>query len=59
MSFTKKFNEEQKKQLREDWSEYSDGAEVPKKSTVTLEEAEFLHAQAVAISLGATIVDSE
>ena len=59
MSFTKKFDEQQKKQLREDWSEYSDGAEVPKKSTVTLEEAEFLHAQAVAISLGATIVESE
>ena len=59
MSFTKKFDEQQKKQLRENWSEYSDGAEVPKKSTVTLEEAEFLHSQAVAISLGATIVDSE
>jgi len=59
MSFTKKFDEQQKKQLREDWSEYSDGAEVPKKSTVTLEEAEFLHTQAVAISLGATIVDSK
>ena len=59
MSFTKKFDEQQKKQLRENCSEYSDGAEVPKKSTVTLEEAEFLHSQAVAISLGATIVDSE
>ena len=59
MSFTKKFNEQQKKQLREDWSEYSDGAEVPKKSTVTMEEAEFLHTQAAAIFLGATIVDSE
>jgi hypothetical protein len=59
MSFTKKFNEQQKKQLREDWAEYSDGAEVPKKSTVTLEEAEFLHAQAVAISLEATVVNPE
>jgi hypothetical protein len=59
MSFTKKFDEQQKKQLREDWAEYSDGAEVPKKSTVTMEEAEFLHGQALAISLGATIVESE
>jgi len=59
ISFTKKFNDEQKERLRADWAEYSDGAEVPKKSTVTLEEAEFLHAQAVSISLEENFVDQQ
>jgi hypothetical protein len=51
MSFTKKFSPEQKSKLRDMWSEYSDGAPIPKLNTVTIEEAEFLHASAVEISL--------
>ena len=52
MTFVSTFTDEQKKQLRSDWAEFSDGAPIPKVNTVTLEEAEFLHGQAAAISIG-------
>jgi hypothetical protein len=50
IGISKKFNAEQKAELRSKWSDWSNGKSVPTKDTVTVEEAEFLHVEAVAIA---------
>ena len=56
VSITKTLSKEQKETLRERWSERSDGAPIPKQSTATLEDIEFLHAHAVGIALNGTLI---
>lgn len=56
VSITKTLTKEQKETLRERWSERSDGAPIPKQSTATLEDIEFLHAHAVGIALNGTLI---
>ena len=56
VSITKTLTKEQKETLRERWSEHSDGAPIPKQSTATLEDIEFLHAHAVGIALNGTLI---
>lgn len=56
VSITKTLTKEQKETLREHWSEHSDGAPIPKQSTATLEDIEFLHAHAVGIALNGTLI---
>jgi len=56
VSITKTLSKEQKETLRERWSEHSDGAPIPKQSTATLEDIEFLHAHAVGIALNGTLI---
>lgn len=56
VSITKTLSKEQKETLREHWSEHSDGAPIPKQSTATLEDIEFLHAHAVGIALNGTLI---
>jgi hypothetical protein len=50
IGISKKFNAEQKAELRSKWSEWSGGKAVPTKDTVTSAEADFLHVEAVAIA---------
>lgn len=50
-SFTKNFSSDQKAKLREIWNEYSDGAPIPKLNSVSIEDAEFLHAQAAELAI--------
>lgn len=57
VSITKTLSKEQKETLRERWAEHSGGAPIPKQSTATLEDIEFLHAHAVGIALNATLVN--
>jgi recombination DNA repair RAD52 pathway protein len=57
VSITKTLTKEQKESLRERWAEHSNGAPIPKQSTASLEDIEFLHAHAVALSLNATLVN--
>lgn len=57
VSITKTLSKEQKETLRERWADHSDGAPIPKQSTATLADIEFLHTHAIAISLNATLVN--
>lgn len=57
VSITKTLSKEQKETLRERWAEHSGGAPIPKQSTATMEDIEFLHAHAIGISLNATLVN--
>ncbi len=57
VSITKTLSKEQKETLRERWSEHSDGAPIPKQSTATLEDIDFLHAHAVGIALNGTLIN--
>jgi hypothetical protein len=57
LGVSKKFNAEQKAALRTKWTEWSGGKPVPQKENISMAEAEFLHAEAIAIAFSATKQD--
>lgn len=56
ISLSKQLNNDQKEELKNVWSEYSDNAPTPTATTATEEEIDFLAAEAIRIHLNATKV---
>lgn len=57
LTHTKEMNAEQKNELGEVWSAWSDGSPKPTLDTATTEDLDFLIAECVRISMGATLVE--
>jgi len=57
LTHTKEMNAEQKNELGEAWSAWSDGSPKPTLDTATTEDLDFLIAECVRISMGATSVE--